>query len=51
MFYPKFIVMTMLCLLAAFGLWALLGAVSVILWSAGCFGLGTMFGMAVGKIK
>jgi len=51
MFYPKFIAAMLLCFFAAFGLWALLGAFSVILWSVGCFGLGTVFGMAVGKIK
>lgn len=51
MFYTKFVLCMVLCLFAAFGLWAMLGDVSVILWSGGCFGLGTIFGLAEEKLK
>ena len=51
MFYTNFVLWMVLCLFAAFGLWAMLGAASVILWSGGCFGLGVIVGMTVSKLK
>ena len=51
MFHLKFGGLVLLCCFAALGIWAVLGAFSVILWAGGCFGLGTMFGMGVAKLS
>jgi uncharacterized membrane protein len=51
MFKLRFVGWMLLCVFAALGIWVVLGAFSLILWAGGCFGLGTMFGMTIAKLK